>query len=127
MNKLTVSTTVALGLTTSLGFVCGYLFYAGFGEAHNAAAQAVFEAQEAQRVLQAYEPVLITSKFYSELAAVKSPLDAEALREKYRVATLRNINFFEKQAAKLELPKDRAIAAPLLDSAEKVRKDLGAK
>lgn len=127
MNKLTVSTIVALGLSTSLGFVCGYLFYAGFGEARNIAVQTVFEAQNTQRVLQSYEPVLITSRFYTELAAVKSAQDAEVLRQKYRDATLRNISLFEKQAAKLELPKERALAAPFLDSAANVRKELETK
>jgi hypothetical protein len=127
MKNLTISAAVALGLATSLGSIFGYLFHAGFGESRNVAAQAVFEAKETQRVLQAYEPIFITSKFYDELASVKSIQDADALRERYRVATLRNIAFFESQAARLELPNERSLAAPFLEKAMSSRKALETK
>lgn len=127
MNRLPITTVIALALSTALGFTCGYLFHAAFGEARAAATQAVWGAQETQRVLQAYEPILITSRFHDELVAAKTSQDVDILRQKYRDATLRNISSFERQAGKLELPKDRALAEPFLEDAAKTRRYLEAK
>ena len=124
MKNLTVSAAVALGVATSLGFISGYLFHAGFGEARSVATQAIFEARETQRILQAYEPIVITSRFYEELKDVKTIHDASELQEKYRAATLRNIAVFESQVAQLDLPKDRALAVPFLEKAVASRKAL---
>jgi hypothetical protein len=127
MKNLTISAAVGLSLAASIGFIFGYPFYAGFGEARNIATQAVIEARDTERVLQAYAPILIASQFYDELGTVKTVQDADALREKYRVAALKNIDFFERQASRLELPSDRALAAPFLDKATASRKMLEAK
>jgi hypothetical protein len=127
MNKFSVSTVVAIALSTTIGFTCGYLFYAYYGEARSAAVQAVWDAQATQRILQGYEPILITSKFHEELMAAKTAQDIDALRQKYRDATLANISFLERQASKLELPKERALAEPFLKDAAKRRFALEAK
>ena len=127
MNKLPVSIVIALALSTTLGFACGYLFYAAFGEARAAAAQAVWDARETQRVLQAYSPIVITSRFHAELVAAKTPQDLDVLRQNYRDATLRNISSFERQAGQLELLKDRALAESFLKEAAKIRRELEAK
>jgi hypothetical protein len=121
MNKLPVPIALALTLSASVGFACGYIFYSSYGDARTTAQQAIFEAQATQRVLQSYEPILITSKFHQELVAVNTMEDLEALRQKYTDATLRNIDFFERQAGKLELPKERALAIPFLESAATIR------
>jgi hypothetical protein len=124
MNRLSLPVVLALALSTSIGFACGYVFYSAFGEARTAAAQAVFGAQEAQRVFQTYETILITAKFHRELTDIKTIQDVEALRLKYREATLKNIDFFEKQAGQLALPMERTLVSQLLESAEKTRKEI---
>jgi hypothetical protein len=121
MNKFPLPVVLALALSASVGFSCGYVFYSGYGEARSAAAQAIVDAQAAQRVLQAYEPILITSRFHEELAKIETMEGVEGLRQKYRDLTLRNISHFEQQSGKLELPNERALAAPFLEAAAKVR------
>ncbi len=53
--------------------------------------------------------------------AAKTAQDIDALRQKYRDATLANISFLVRQASKLELPKERALAEPFLKDAAKRR------
>jgi hypothetical protein len=124
MNKLSISTVIAIAISTAIGFTCGYVFYASYGEARSAAVQAVLAVQTTERVLQGYQPILITSRFYDELKAARTPQELETLRQKYRDSTLRNISSFERQAGKFELPSERALAEPFLRDAAKIRRSL---
>lgn len=121
MNKWPVPTALALAISTSVGFACGYVFYAVYGEARSAAAQAIFEAQATQRVLQSYEQIVFTSIVHQDLIKVKTMDEVEVLRRKYADSTFRNIDFFERQSSKLELPHDRRLAAPFLEEAARIR------
>ena len=121
MDKQSVPIALALAISTSVGFACGYAFNSFYGEAHSAAAQAVFEAQATQRVLQSYEPIVITSILHKELINVKTMDDVVVLRQKYADSTVRNIDSFERQSSKLELPHDRRLAAPFLEEAATIR------
>lgn len=58
---------------------------------------------------------------HAELSAVQSPEDLMRLTAKYRQATLRSIEHFEQGAGQLDLPKDRALAAPFLLEARKLK------
>jgi len=124
--QLSVSVVVALGLAAAIGFVGGYVFHATAGAEISAARQAVLESQATQRVLQSFEPVLINSQMHKELSAVQSLEDAKRLTAKYREATLRSIEYFEHSVGKLELPKDRALAAPFLQEVQQIRSSVRA-
>lgn len=124
MRRFEVGAVVALGMTTALGFVGGYIFHAVYGEARSAAVDAVYGAQEAQRVLQAYEPINTNLIIYRELDAARDLADLAALRRKHKEATLRNIESFERRVEKLELPDERRLAQPFLKEAERVRAEL---
>ncbi|WP_028105221.1 hypothetical protein [Pseudoduganella violaceinigra] len=127
MHNFSVSSVIAISLSTAIGFTCGYLFHASYGEARSAAGEAVWSAQATQRVLQGYEPILITSKFHNELMVARTLEDLSVLRQKYLEATLSNISSFERRASALELPKERVLAEPFLRDAEKTRRELDAK
>ena len=124
MDKFPISTVIAIALSTAIGFTCGYMFYASYGEARSAAVQAIVAVQTTERVLQEYQPISITSKFHDELKAVKTSQDLESLRLKYRDSTLQHINSFERQAGKFQLPSERALAEPFLRDAAKMRQSL---
>ena len=102
-------------------FVAGYAFHAAAGTELSAARQAVLEAQGTQRVLQSFEPVLHNSGVHAELSAVQSLEDLKRLTAKYREATLRGIEHFERSAGQLDLPKERALAEPFLQEARKLK------
>jgi len=124
MRRFEVGAVVAFGITTAMGFVGGYIFHAVYGEARSAAVDAVYAAQEAQRVLQAYEPINTNLSMYRELDAATSLVDLATLRRKHKDATLRSIEYFERSVEKLQLPGDRRLAQPFLEEAERVRAEL---
>ena len=126
MNRFSLSTVIAIALSTSVGFTCGYIFYASYGEARSAAIQAVVATQTTERFLERYQPILTTSKFYDELKMVTTPQELDLLRQKYRDSTLQNISLFEREVSKLDFPSHRVVAEPLLREAAKMRQQLKA-
>ncbi len=126
MPKQPISVVVALALAASIGFVAGYVFHLGVRSEQAAARRAVFEAQSTQRVLQAYEPVVNNSIFHQELLTLRSLEDVAQLRARYKDATLRSIEYFERSAKALELPSEVRLARPFLQEAEKVRAKVNA-
>jgi 3-hydroxyisobutyrate dehydrogenase-like beta-hydroxyacid dehydrogenase len=121
MSTVSVSVVVALAAASAVGFAGGYVFHATVGTERSAARQAVFEAQSTQRVLQAFEPVIHNSQVHKELSAVQSLADAQRLTVKYKEATLRSVESFERGASQLELPRERALAVPFLQEAHRIR------
>jgi hypothetical protein len=121
MATTSVSLAVALAVAAVVGFVGGYVFHATAGTELPAARQAVFEAQRTQRILDSLGPVVSNARLHKELSAVQSPADAQRLAAKYKEETLLGVERFEKQVNEFELPSERALAAPFLQEAQRIR------
>ena len=118
---------VAIGLACSVSFTAGYAVNRTLGFERSAARQAIVEAQSFQRVMAAYQPIVLNQLTLAELEKITTLDQLAELRMKYRSSVVSAAHSFEQQAASLELPEEKAVARPFLNEAAKIKREMAAK